>query len=1345
MIRRHSTRLSQAHDEPEDDQAQHTAARDYPELGTVLTDRPDPGQQITVIGMRRHGDAYGTPEDARSGEYNGGEGDLGMYWAEPGQQAWKEENLGPQEEAPPPLYSPDTFAGNVMARLHAMEEAQGFFGMRHHATSINGTQIDDAGDAPEHGTVPRAGEPNSYDDRSTEGQGDPRWNQALPASQHGDKKAENGATVGMYPEGMSAGGGPGLEIGAFTAALPPGELDELRRHVGGDHGFPVQDSYGDAALSAIHDGLHMSGLASHSHADDDYETNPAWDRDAGGYHEFTGSRRTARVPWTGKERGSLHRWQEEPTATWGDFVPSSEFPLLGAGEHVSHEDGGDGIGPVEGAGGLDDRFGPDITSLGPAMKSPSGYPLALPENGGSAADDPEKAVADSRDFRPRPQEDVRERDPDRFLRMMNALNVHVRIDGKELHDHDDPDNSLDAAEDKKPDSPQDKNDPGNESSQADDADSLDSPQDSPQGLPAPGTQEDNPEADPSQWPQAGADVNETSRAYTQGSGDGKVKRGTPPAPQQDQENDPGNQDDSSGPDDDSTPFSKDGALAMFTASAASPAFRFEFTATWNDVVAKAKRIRAGGHVRIVHASASMVIGEVRGDHDTYETGIQRPVGKRQTIQHWACGCPWASFHQKTAARSFNGRPCSHVMALQFEAQARGMFGRQFSSDAEVPAWAPQSVVVKSWPPYEGEPHAGRWREEWRAPLAHLRRPGGAPGAPGDVLGAPVVCATAALVRAGEDPAEVGALQVLAGMRTEAETSSVLRVACMGNSIAANGNGPEGDNPDLSFLRWASRLSAGCIRHAGSFSADGASSSQILASQMAPVVASKPDACIIGPWVVNNPVLGVSFDRTAADVENAVLALRVAGIAPLLSLEPPAPDQERSAFVRQYNEWAQHFAARSGVPVADFFASLTGRNGDWAEGYSADGIHPTAAGARAMGRTVAGLLNSPAVVIPAPLASLRYEADQSNAPWGSQNVTQSPPQKPYGATSPPNKDQDPGSYGPLAGPDPENWGGIQEDSVMQMPLSNTASHPVPGDTAWPATEGWQDEDQDDFPYSDRSATAGPSTSISPRDPQGIRMEEARVTAAGTPFPVNGTVPQLDGALAELHDRPEPALPETTGDDETAKTAAADGTIGGNSAGTGMGHGAPLDTAALGEFGASVRASFRQMFGGTPMGDLNRETSPQAQQPSPVTQEPGLGSMDDALSPEDPSIQTIGNQQWSGGGADSDEVAVPAGQSQGGIEDIVASFQRSAAAKGYAGGGGPGPADGDIAAAARQHLSRTADVLPKEEADELVREGAGSRARNLDLLRLEGTHYEDEDEDLARKGISLDNYDDDVIFA
>ena len=85
----------------------HLASDDYPEMGTVLDDRPDPGRLVSVVGFRRTAAAtYGRPDDPRDDEYNGGElNDTGMYWAEPGQQPWAEEHLGPQEDAPPPPWS----------------------------------------------------------------------------------------------------------------------------------------------------------------------------------------------------------------------------------------------------------------------------------------------------------------------------------------------------------------------------------------------------------------------------------------------------------------------------------------------------------------------------------------------------------------------------------------------------------------------------------------------------------------------------------------------------------------------------------------------------------------------------------------------------------------------------------------------------------------------------------------------------------------------------------------------------------------------------------------------------------------------------------------------------------------------------------------------------------------------------------------------------------------------------------------------------------------------------------------------------------------------------------------
>jgi len=124
--------------------------------------------------------------------------------------------------------------------------------------------------------------------------------------------------------------------------------------------------------------------------------------------------------------------------------------------------------------------------------------------------------------------------------------------------------------------------------------------------------------------------------------------------------------------------------------------RFQLTAAWADVRAKAKRIRSEGKVRITHATEGMVIGEVRGDHSTYESGLQRLPGQRQSVATWSCGCKWGAYHWGAADdfSRYAGRMCSHAYALQLEAMSRGMFGKTVEIDTSRPDWTPPRVVVK---------------------------------------------------------------------------------------------------------------------------------------------------------------------------------------------------------------------------------------------------------------------------------------------------------------------------------------------------------------------------------------------------------------------------------------------------------------------------------------------------------------------------------------------------------------------------------------------------------------------------------------------------------------------------
>lgn len=136
--------------------------------------------------------------------------------------------------------------------------------------------------------------------------------------------------------------------------------------------------------------------------------------------------------------------------------------------------------------------------------------------------------------------------------------------------------------------------------------------------------------------------------------------------------------------------------SLLTLASQDADFKFHFTAAWADVQRKAKRIRSEGKVRITLASDGVVFGEVQGDHHTYETGVQRLPGSKHSVATYTCGCKWGAYHWGAADdfSRFAGRMCSHALALQYEAQSRGMFGRDVLPDAAKPEWVPKKVVIR---------------------------------------------------------------------------------------------------------------------------------------------------------------------------------------------------------------------------------------------------------------------------------------------------------------------------------------------------------------------------------------------------------------------------------------------------------------------------------------------------------------------------------------------------------------------------------------------------------------------------------------------------------------------------
>lgn len=135
------------------------------------------------------------------------------------------------------------------------------------------------------------------------------------------------------------------------------------------------------------------------------------------------------------------------------------------------------------------------------------------------------------------------------------------------------------------------------------------------------------------------------------------------------------------------------ANRVLSTVARNPDFAWHVTASWRDVQAKAKRIRAEGGVHIVIASNDGIGGQVKGDHAVYETILVYRPGTKQ-ISDYGCGCKWASYAwgRSPAFRRFQGRKCSHALALQYEAQSRGMFGKEVRPQGR-PGWLTQRTPV----------------------------------------------------------------------------------------------------------------------------------------------------------------------------------------------------------------------------------------------------------------------------------------------------------------------------------------------------------------------------------------------------------------------------------------------------------------------------------------------------------------------------------------------------------------------------------------------------------------------------------------------------------------------------
>jgi len=122
---------------------------------------------------------------------------------------------------------------------------------------------------------------------------------------------------------------------------------------------------------------------------------------------------------------------------------------------------------------------------------------------------------------------------------------------------------------------------------------------------------------------------------------------------------------------------------------------------WNDLVEKAKRLVRTGQVTLLRNTQDYVTGNVIGDHGSYQCEIMRKNPETPVITGWTCTCPWNQYaRQRTRQwKIYEGRPCSHVLAMYFVSK------KTPTEEAEGAPPAPEGIppVAPGAPAPVGEP------------------------------------------------------------------------------------------------------------------------------------------------------------------------------------------------------------------------------------------------------------------------------------------------------------------------------------------------------------------------------------------------------------------------------------------------------------------------------------------------------------------------------------------------------------------------------------------------------------------------------------------------------------------
>ncbi|WIA96397.1 SGNH/GDSL hydrolase family protein [Curtobacterium sp. MCBA15_004] len=173
--------------------------------------------------------------------------------------------------------------------------------------------------------------------------------------------------------------------------------------------------------------------------------------------------------------------------------------------------------------------------------------------------------------------------------------------------------------------------------------------------------------------------------------------------------------------------------------------------------------------------------------------------------------------------------------------------------------------------------------------------------------------------------------------TFSSTATVERFAVVGDSVTA-ANSPDIDNGQAGDASWAYYANRDGARLVGGWALGGATTEAMNAA----VKPYQADTLVILAGT-NDSGQGVPFDTTAANLRSIV---DKAGIDRVIVSSIP-PRNAAPATAAAYNTKLKQLSESAGWTFVDAAAAL--REGDtYRDGFTADGIHPTAEGAKALG-------------------------------------------------------------------------------------------------------------------------------------------------------------------------------------------------------------------------------------------------------------------------------------------------------------------------------------------------------------------------------------------------------------